>query len=304
MHPSRLALVAIIIPLALETSCEPSAIDRAAPRIEARDPLSLRAADEFVLDVSSAGELLLARELPVPPQSDADRLLEVRWIGARGPRVWAFDGEPVLEARFVPSSNALLVLTREHTLVRVDHPERTGVPPIELDRDALGPLSLDGAGRYVVYTRGEMPDYQLVRAEIATGQTLALAPALIPAWCPTILPDASEVLVVASPTGTPAFYRVREGRAPERWNLAPDTPLPTGPSAAIVVDQTIVYQSDDAVVSLGLDGVLRASLHDRSLPVLSADGARVLVHTSRREALTVEFTTRALRPTRLEEAAR
>jgi hypothetical protein len=304
MNHSRLALVAIIVPLTLETSCEPSTIDRATPRIEARDPLSLRATDEFVLDVSRTGELLLARELPVPPQSDADRLLEVRWVGAQGSRVWTFDSEPVLEARFVPSSNALLVLTREHKLVRVEHPERPGDAPIELDRDALGPLSIDGAGRYVVYTRGEMPDYQLVRAEIATGQTLALAPTLIPAWCPTILPDASEVLVVASPTGTPAFYRVREGRAPERWELAPDTPLPTGPSAAIIVDRTIVYQSDDAVVSLGLDGSLRASLRDRSLPVLSSDGARVLLHASRREAWTVELVSRSLRSTQAEEVLR
>ncbi|MBL8683178.1 MAG: hypothetical protein JNK05_28680 [Myxococcales bacterium] len=278
MKPSRLVLLSLLV------SCTQDPTGSVASRVTARDPMTLRAQNEVVLDVSSAGEMLVGREIPPPPESDADRLLELRWVTNQGTKAWRFDGDEVLEARFVPRSGAVLVLTREHKLVRVDHPERTQEQGIEIDHDVLGPLSIDSAGRYVVYTRGEMPEYQLVRAEIASARAVAMAPSLVPAWCPTIMPDASEVLVVASPAGTPAFYRVREGREPERWELPSETPLPTGPGAAVVVDRTLVYQSDGAVVSLGLDGALRASLEGRSLPVLSADGTRILLHEAQRDA--------------------
>jgi hypothetical protein len=287
MKRARLVLVALL------ASCTQDPVGSVAHRISARDPMALRAHNEVVLDVSSAGELLVGREIPPPPDSDADRLLELRWVTGQGTRPWRFDGDEVLEARFVPRSSAVLVLTREHALVRVDHPERTQEQGVEIDRAVLGPLSIDSAGRYVVYTRGEMPDYQLVRAEIATASRVALAPTLVPAWCPTIMPDASEVLVVASPTGTPAFYRVREDREPERWDLPAETPLPTGPGAALVIDRSIVFQSDGAVVSLGLDGTLRASLQGRSLPVLSADGTRILLHEPQRDGRSVQLVDRA-----------
>lgn len=287
MKSSRLVLVALL------ASCTQDPVGSAANRVTARDPMTLRAQNEVVLDVSSAGEMLVGREVPPPPESDADRLLELRWVTNNGTKAWRFDGDEVLDARFVARTGVVLVLTRDHKLVRVDHPERTQEQGVEIDHDVLGPLSIDSAGRYVVYTRGEMPEYQLVRAEIATAQTLAMAPSLASVWCPTIMPDASEVLVVASPTGTPAFYRVREGREPERWELPSETPLPTGPGAAVVIDRTLVYQSDGAVVSLGLDGALRTSMQGRSLPVLSADGTRILVHESQQDVRRVHSIDRA-----------
>jgi hypothetical protein len=277
---------------ALLAACSQDPIATSANAVTAREPFAQRAPDELALDVSVDGDILAGTLTPPPPQSDADRLLSVRWLSRDGaPRPWRFAREDVLEARFVAHSSAVLVLTREHKLVRLDRPESEGV---ELDRDVLGPLSLDRAGRTVAYVRGEMPDYQVIRTEIFAGAPRPLAPELVPAWCPTIVDD--EVIVVASPEGTPALYRLREGRAPERWTLAPETPLPTGPSAVVVRDRTLVYESDGAVHSLSLDGARGPSLSGASLPMLSSDGASVLVH----ETDTLRVRAFSLSPARVE----
>jgi hypothetical protein len=233
-------------------------------RVIAPPPLSFRAADELVVDVAANGDALVGRPLPVPENSDADRTLTVRWLSRAGARPWRLRDAPVIDVRFVPRSAALLVLTTAHTLVRLDAP---AAAPVVLDRDVHGPLSLDATGRRVVYTRGDPPALEVVRAEIATGVATALAPGLAPAWCPALSPDGSEVLVVASPEGTPSFYRLRDGAPPARWNLPSDTPLPTGPTAPVIFGDAVVYESDGALRTLGLDGTLRGSLAGVGLPV-------------------------------------
>lgn len=238
-------------------------------------PLAARAADEVVVDMRGDGDVLVGRPLPVPENSDADRALSLRWLTRGGARSWRYAETPALEARFVPGSGAVLVVTTEHTLVRLDAP---GAEPSLLDRDVYGPLSLDAAGRRVVYTRGDPPTLEVVRADLATGALTPLAPSLTPSWCPTLSPDGREVLAVASPEGTPAFYRLREGAPPARWNLPADVPLPTGPTAPVIFGDAVVYESDGALHTLGLDGVLRGSQRGVSLPVYVPGSPTLLTH--------------------------
>ncbi len=278
MRNARLALVALLV------SCAPEPFDSPRATVLSQSALALRAADELVVDLAANGDSLVARETPPLPDSDIDRLLTVRLLSSGGARSWRFEGEEILDARFVSNGAAVLVITRDHRLVRVDQPFARDAAVIEIDRDVLGPLSLDREGRSVVYVRGEMPDYQLVRADVERATTQAIAPSLVPAWCPTLAPDGGEVLVVASPDGTPGLYRVREGRAPEAVSLPAETPLPTGPAAAVIVGRTMHYQSDGAVVSLSLDRFTHSQRSGASLPVLSADRARVLVHDGARLA--------------------
>ncbi len=273
MHArAALALVAL-------TACtpDPAPSRRVAPPAPLT-PLAQRAPDEVVVDVRADGDALVGRVLPVPPDSDADRALALRWLSRGGARAWRFDATPALEARFVPGSGAVLVLTTDHALVRLDAP---GAAPVTLDRDAYGPLSLDAAGRRVAYTRGDPPALAVVRAEVATGAVTSLAPSLTPSWCPALSPDGEEVLMVASPEGTPAFYRLRDGAPPARWNLPPDTPLPTGPTAPVIFGDAVVYESDGALRTLGLDGVLRGSLRGVGLPVHVPGAATLLTHDAR-----------------------
>ncbi len=255
-----------LLPLALALcACTP---DPAPPRRVAPPaplaPFAQRASDEVVIDARADGDLLVGRPLPVPENSDADRTLSLRWLTRGGPRAWRFAGQVALEAHFVPGSGAVLVLTTEHTLLKLDAPEAS---PATIDREVYGPLSLDATGRRVVYTRGDPPTLEVVCADVSTGTLTPLAPSLTPAWCPALSPDGSEVLVVASPEGTPAFYRIRDGAAPARWEVAPDTPLPTGPSAPVIFGDAVVYESDGALHTLGFDGVSRGSLRGVGLPV-------------------------------------
>jgi hypothetical protein len=118
--------------------------ERTPPPTARLAPLSARAGDEIVLDVSAGGDALLARVLPAPEQSDADRTLRVRLVTSNGLRRWHFGDTPVIEARFVPRGEALLVITTTHALVRLDGPDAT---PRVLDEHVFGPLSLDALGR-------------------------------------------------------------------------------------------------------------------------------------------------------------
>lgn len=272
MRNARLAFVALLL------SCAPEPFDAPRATVRAQTAVDLRAQDEIVIDVAANGEQLVARETPPLPDSDIDRLLTVRWLANGTARAWRFDGEEILEARFVPNSEALLVITRDHKLVRIDQPEQRDGTPVEIDHDVLGPLSIDREGRSVVYVRGEMADYQLVRADVRSATPEALAPQLVPAWSPTIMPDGSEVLFVATFDGAPRLFRVRPGQQPEQVQLAADTPLPTGPGAAVVIDRTMHYQSDGALVSLSLDQWTFTRRDETLLPVLSADRAHLIVH--------------------------
>lgn len=283
---ARTALPALVALLAAACARETTA--RPTPAAAA---LALRAPDEIVLDLSARGEALVARPLPVPEDSDADRTLAVRWLGASGARPWRFANTPVIEARFVPQRGAMLVITTAHELVRVDAPDAA---PRTLDTKVYGPLSLDALGRAAVYTRGEVPMLEVVRVDLGTGATRAMAPSLVPAWCPTLANDGREVITVASPEGTPALYRLRDDGAPVRWALPPDTPLPTGPSAPVVFGDALVYESDGALHALGFDGTRRRSLPRVGLPVLVAGAPALLAQDAQRRTLTL--TARDLEP--------
>lgn len=240
-----------------------------APR--ASGALAYREAAEVVLDVAANGEALVGRVLPAEPESDADRALAPTRLTREGRRPWR-DPE-VLELRYIPGTTAVLTLTRAHTLTRRPSPD---APAVELDREVFGPLSLDALGTAVVYTRGDPPELTVMRRDLSSGDVVAVAPSLVPAWCPALSADGSEVVVVASPEGHPALFRVRVGEAPRPWVLPPGAPLPMGPNAPLVFGDALVFEDESGLHALGLDGTSRRSLPGVAHPVLSADGLGVL----------------------------
>lgn len=276
---------ACILPLVFAAACarEPA---RPAPRPAAQllPTLALRAEGEVVLDLSARGDALVARPLPVPEDSDADRALSVRWLSREGARPWRFAAEPVLDARFVPGGGALLVLTTRHELLRLDAPDAA---PRALDANVYGPLSLDPLGRAAVYTRGEPPELEVIRADLRDGTLRAMAPGLAPAWCPTLSDDGREVIAVASPDGAPGLWRLRDDAPPAPFAVPAGTALPTGPSAPVVFGDALVYESDGALHALGLDGTRRRTLPALGLPVRVAGAPAILAQTPQRGAVTL-----------------
>lgn len=259
---------AVVIGVLLAAGC---ARTTEAPRpVEA---LSRRAPAEVVLDVAANGDALVGSVLPAEPESDADRVLHPTWLTRAGRR--PLPGGDALELRWIPGTTAVLTLTRAHTLTRRASPD---APAVELDREVFGPLSLDARGTAVVYTKGDPPELSLVRLDLRTGVASPLAPGLVPAWCPALSPDGSEVVTVASPEGHPALYRVRAGEAPRPWALPPGSPLPMGPGAPVVFGDALVFEDEAGLHALGLDGAPRRSLPGVRHPVLSGDGLAVLAH--------------------------
>lgn len=265
------------------------ASERSSPA-PVRDPLQLRAPDELLADLSLGGEALVARELPPPEESDADRTVTLRWLTTAGARPWRFHGVPVLEARFLPRDGALLVLTTRHALVALDAPN---AEPRVLDEHVYGPLSLDDAGRRVAYTRGEPPELQVIVYDLAGGVATPLAPSLVPSWSPALSADGTEVLVAASPEGSASFWRLRPGSPAQRWDLPADTPMPTGVTAPVLFGDAVVYESEGALRVLGLDGRLRRSLPGVPVALHRAGRAALVAQDARRRVVT-------LRPSDLE----
>lgn len=234
------------------------------------DPLARMEPGEVLLDELPGGAAVVARVLPPPEDSDGDRVLRPALLTREGRRPWRDD---VLEARAIPGTGALLVLTTGHVLTRRATPDGAAT---ELDREVYGPLSLDARGTAVAYTRGDPPALSLVRLDLRTGRAAVMAGGLVPAWCPALSADGTEAVVVASPDGAPALYRVREGEAPRRWELPAGSPLPTGPSAPVVFGDALVFEDESGLHALGLDGSPRRGWSGAHGLVASRDGSTLL----------------------------
>lgn len=259
--------------------------------------ISLRSANEILVDVSATGDVLAGRTLPVPEESDADRTLSVRLLTPTGQRPWRYDNVPILEAHFIARSSSILVLTTEHELVRYDRNSREIAV---IDRAAYGPVSLDEVGLSAAYTRGEPPELRVVRANIATGATQVIAEELYPAWCPSLSADGSSLLFVASPDGDAYFYRSTANSQAERWELPRSTPLPTGPTAAVMLDDSLTYESDGTLYTLMHRGphvgTIVRTMPGAGLPVHAPGSPELLLQDQRRESVTIAVRELAVRP--------
>lgn len=229
-----------------------------------RSAVSLRAEDELVLDARADGTILVGRADPVPLDTDPVRTLRVRWIANRQELPWSQAGRALRDAHLLPGGGALIV-TDDGTLSILADPGPTSVA-IPVDRDVTVPLSVTSDGRFAAYARGEAPDLQVVRLDIAHRTTQVLSPALEPAWCPAISADGEAVVFVASVGGFPELHRVevRTG-AHSRWSVGGTKRsgvalVPNGPSAPVLLDDVLVFETDDGLVALARDGSTLASV--------------------------------------------
>jgi hypothetical protein len=281
-HSVAVALLAVL-PIGASgcESREPSPGARLAPVTAApigSAVLARKAADELVLDLASDGSALVARVEPALPDSDGDRIVVARVLGADGRDHPVLGGQRVVEARFVGGGWPLLVIDTQHALVRVAAP---GAAPETLGQSVYGPLSLSDDGRVAAYTRGDPPFLEVVHHTLATGQTVAVAPGVAPAWCPALSPDGREIVFVATTEGRPRWWRGVVGERVGVWEaVGADAPFATGPSAPRVYGDALVFENEAGVHSLGLDGTLRRTLPGLHNPVMPPRGAQVLATRS------------------------
>lgn len=235
--------IAALSLLCLLGCAEPPATSSQAPLVASAISLD---DGEVLLDVRGDARLIGLVE-PVPEASDADRVLSLRGVG--------LDGRRVLDARFV--GDAVVLIDADHGL-RVVEGDREHL----LDERAEAPLSV--VGDAIAYVRGEMPDFEVVRAVPATGEVRALAPGVTPAWSPALSPDGREVLFATSATGTPRLYRSGRGDVESaRFPTMPGGPAWRG-EVLILEDEAGLAWIDVATGQLvreerGLSGLLAAA---------------------------------------------
>lgn len=184
---------------------QPSGANGSAPRHQVL-------ATDVVLDSRSDGARILGRALPPIPNSDADRVLVMSLEGVVSPTAARF--EHVLDARFVGAD--IVVIDAQHVLWVL-----RGEDAIELDRDVEAPLAVRGDD--LVYARGDMPLFELARADVARGQVTVLTEGYAPAYSPAIGEDGS-VVFVSTREGQPRLHRVSPGAGVEALPLTQRTP--------------------------------------------------------------------------------
>ena len=227
-------------------------------------------AAEELLDLDGRGTLLLGVVDPVPFRADPLRTLRARLVRGERELPWFFADRPLIDARFVADGSAVLVLDGRRRLMRVDCAREPAERRLAgcaaasgpLDEQVEGPLAVSAGGRHVVYLRGEMPLFDVVRLDLETGATELLA-AELPVWSPAVSPDGSAVLLTASMTGRPELWRLGPGEPlpVQVTRTASDDharPFPNGPSAPIWVDDLLWFEDPAGLHLMRPDGSLIA----------------------------------------------
>lgn len=223
-----------------------------------------RAPDELVVDLHPDGDVIVGRVLPAMENSDAPRVLALRRQGRTD-----FE-ERALDAKIVDDTTTLWLAT-DHTLrLRGASDERI------IDRDVHGPLALSDDRTRAVYTRGSVPELEVVRATLATNVTERVAPGMVPAWCPTWAGD--DVVFVASPEGSPTLYRRHGAQPPTAITLERGAAFPTGPAAPFVVGTTLVFENEGGLHTRSLTDGTRTDHPGVRQPVAWTASQVVLVH--------------------------
>ena len=205
------------------------------------------------LDQRADGARIVGRLEPVPPNADPDRVLVIQLLrdGASIAQELApgLDGMRVVDARFV--GDAVVTIGADHVL-RVHAGGRTA----ELDSHAYEPLSV--AGTAVAYVRGELPFFEVARADVATGAVVAVTQGMAPAWSPALTPDGRAIVFVSGAEGSPRFYRI-DGTGTRA--LPPTARTPSSPIAPRFEDGLLVFHDEQgqAWVDLERGAIVRSS---------------------------------------------
>jgi len=194
----------------------------------------LPAEPEAVLDRRPDGAALFATVLPAPIGGDPERVMTLRADAFPG-----LDGRRVLDARF--ADDGVVTLGADHVLrfARADGTET------ELDAAAEGPLSV--VGELVAYTRGEMPFFELARANVRTSAIEELTNGLAPVWSPALSADGREVVFASSASGHPTLMRL--GATGELTTLA-STRTPSSPRAPTWTGDLLTFEDETGTTTV------------------------------------------------------
>lgn len=224
---------------ALEDSVAPAVPD---PTLPAPTVIEPALGDERVLDRRADGARITGHLEPFPPNADPERVLVIHTRGLPAAIATQLEGARVVDARFV--GDAVATIGPDHVL-RLH--TQAGVS--ELDHEAYAPMSV--AGARIAYVRGEMPFFEVARADTTTGAASALTTNMAPAWSPALTPDGETVVFVSGAGGSPRLYRIEGSGAPE---ALPETArTPASPIAPRFEDGLLVFEDEQGTAWLDLE---------------------------------------------------
>lgn len=240
--------VALTLALGACTSDAPSAsapaalIETPAP---AEGPLGwLPEEREQLLDHRADGAALFGVVLAAPLDGDPERVLRLRVAPPNAAPESALDGRRVLDARF--AGDGVVTLGVDHVLRFAD----ARGAETDLDARAEGPLSV--VGEVVAYTRGEMPLFELARANVRTGAVEPLTNDLAPVWSPALSEDGRSVAFVSSASGHPRLMRLDANGA---LHAVASERFPTSPRAPRWEGDVLTFEDERGSTSLELHAV-------------------------------------------------
>ncbi|MCB9620732.1 MAG: hypothetical protein H6724_14940 [Sandaracinus sp.] len=212
------------------------------------------------------GRAIHVRVQAAPEGADPDRVVSLRVDGFP-----ELDGTDALDATYV--GEGVAVLGVDHRLRYLASP---GAEPVELDAQVEPPLSSQGT--HLVYARGEMPFFAIVKAEPSTGALEALTEPTRSCWSPAVA-ATGEVAYVCTAEGRPRLF-VHDGQEralpTERFPTSALAPhfdgrrlaftdetgavvLDVRDGSAITVDEDAgaIFGDATGLVVTGIDGALR-----------------------------------------------
>ena len=221
--------------------------------------------DLEVVDVSTTGQVLLGRPLPVPPNGTFRLVFEPALVERDGRAAVASLPERVQDARFSPDGLALLLLDQDDALLVLDLPSGALSP---IDEKVFPGFAFSSDGRLIAYAKGEAPMLDAYVYDREAGTARQLTSSQLPVWGFAFSPDDATLAFVYSPLGFPSIYTVAvQGGEPRAWTNvglslrdvragASLAPFPNGRKPPQWVHGVLVFESHQGVFGVGPEGAV------------------------------------------------
>lgn len=196
---------------------------------------------ESLLDARDDGARLFGTVLAAPLGGDPERILRLRATGPDASLARALTGRRVLDARF--AGDGVVTLGTDHVLRYL-----AADGEMALDAQAQPPLSV--AGARVAYARGEMPFFELARADVRTAAVDALTEDLGPVWSPALSEDGASIAFVSSASGHPRLMRLDADGA---LSTLASPRFPTSPRTPRWIGSTLTFEDEQGAATVDVE---------------------------------------------------
>jgi hypothetical protein len=177
----------------VDPSVSPMAVFEA--RAEARGLETIEAAED--------GRVVAGTRLPVPPQSSARLLFDARFYDEQGHEHALPFAQRIQDARFAPAPARVMALLDVHGVLYLW--EGPGHEARRVDEGVFPGFAFSGSAAMLAYSKGQAPELDVYRYELATGQSTRLTHGGAPVWGFGFAPGDGRIVYVDSREGFPSL---------------------------------------------------------------------------------------------------